>query len=148
MISYDAYLWFKFLHFASFISWMAVLFYLPRLYVYHAENLEKKEFVGVVKYMEKMLFHAIGWIAMGLTIFSAVVIIVGHKPDLMKVGYFHVKLLAGVLLVIYHFWLYYYMIKFEKDSCKRSGKYFRALNEIPTLLMFVILYAMLIMPFK
>ncbi|MCI6988688.1 MAG: CopD family protein [Campylobacter sp.] len=147
-MSYDAYLWLKFLHFAAFISWMAVLFYLPRLYVYHAENLDKKEFVGVVKYMEKMLFHAIGWIAMGLTILSAVLIIVGCKPELMQMGYFHLKLLAAVLMVGYHFWLFYYLKKFEKDEVKKSGKFFRALNEVPTILMLVILYAMLIMPFK
>lgn len=146
-MSYDAYLWFKFLHFAAFISWMAMLFYLPRLYVYHAENLDCKEFVERVKYMERMLFHAIGWIAMGLTIFSAAMLIIA-KPELMKMGYFHLKMTAGLLMVAYHFWLFYYMKKFEKNECKKSGKYFRALNEVPTLLMFVILYAMLIMPFK
>ncbi|WP_297573375.1 CopD family protein [uncultured Campylobacter sp.] len=146
-ISHNAYLWMKFLHFAAFISWMAVLFYLPRLYVYHAENRDNKVISEQLKYMEKMLFHAIGWIAMVLTILSAVVIIIGSKPDLMRLGYFHLKLLAGALMVAYHFWLWYYLIKFEKNSCFRSGKYFRALNEVPTILMFIILYAMLIMPF-
>lgn len=146
-MSVDAYLWFKFLHFAAFISWMAVLFYLPRLYVYHAENIDNKDFVIRVKYMEKMLFHAIGWIAMGLTIFSAIMLIMA-KPELLKEGYFHLKMTAGALMIAYHFWLFYYLKKFEKDECKKSGKYFRALNEIPTVLMLVILYAMLIMPFK
>lgn len=146
-MSIDAYLWFKFLHFAAFISWMAVLFYLPRLYVYHAENIDNKDFVIRVKYMEKMLFHAIGWIAMGLTIFSAIMLIIA-KPELLKEGYFHLKMTAGALMIAYHFWLFYYLKKFEKDECKKSGKYFRALNEIPTVLMLVILYAMLIMPFK
>lgn len=146
-MSVDAYLWFKFLHFAAFISWMAVLFYLPRLYVYHAENLDNKDFVIRVKYMEKMLFHAIGWIAMGLTIFSAIMLIIA-KPGFLKEGYFHLKMTAGALMIAYHFWLFYYLKKFEKDECKKSGKYFRALNEIPTILMFVILYAMIIMPFK
>lgn len=143
-----SYQWLKFLHFAAFISWMAVLFYLPRLYVYHAENLDNKEFVRVIKYMEKMLFHAIGWIAMGLTILSAVLIIVGFKPELMQMGYFHLKLLAAVLMVGYHFWLFYYLKKFEKGDVRKSGKFFRALNEVPTILMLIILYAMLIMPFK
>lgn len=146
-MSIDAYLWFKFLHFAAFISWMAVLFYLPRLYVYHAENIDNKDFVIRVKYMEKMLFHAIGWIAMGLTIFSAIMLIMA-KPGLLKEGYFHLKMTAGALMIAYHFWLFYYLKKFEKDECKKSGKYFRTLNEIPTILMFVILYAMIIMPFK
>lgn len=145
-MSYNAYLWMKLIHYAAFISWMAVLFYLPRLYVYHAENLDKPEFVALAKYMEKMLFHAIGWIAMIFTILSGVIIIIGSKPELMSMGYFHLKLLCGVLLVAYHFWLWYYLKKFEKDQCFRSGKFFRILNEGPTVLMFGILYAMLIMP--
>lgn len=143
-MSYNAYLWIKFLHFTAFTSWMAMLFYLPRLYVYHAENLEKQEFVSLVKYMERMLFHAIGWIAMILTILSGVLIIVGYKPDLMAEGYFHIKLLAGVLMILYHFWLWYYMKQFEKNACNKSGKYFRALNEVPTILMLVIFYAMIV----
>ncbi|MBP3224142.1 CopD family protein [Campylobacter sp. JMF_01 NE2] len=140
-----SYYWFKFIHFVGFISWMAMLFYLPRLYVYHAENLDNPNFVKVVKKMEKMLYHAIGWIALAVTIFSAVMLIL-LNPGLMKMGYFHLKLLCAVLMVAYHFWLHYYLIKFEKDACKKSGKYFRALNEIPTILMIGILYAMLIMP--
>ena len=140
-----SYFWFKFVHFAGFISWMAMLFYMPRLYVYHAENLDKPDFVKVVKKMERMLYHAIGWIAMAVTVFSGVMLIV-LNPGLMKLGYFHLKLLAGILLVCYHLWLYYYMYKFEKNECRRSGKYFRAINEGPTILMFIILYAMLIMP--
>lgn len=122
-MSVDAYLWFKFLHFAAFISWMAVLFYLPRLYVYHAENLDNKDFVIRVKYMEKMLFHAIGWIAMGLTIFSAIMLIIA-KPELLKEGYFHLKMTAGALMIAYHFWLFYYLKKFEKDECKKAVNIF------------------------
>lgn len=147
-MSDQAYLWMKFLHFAAFISWMAVLFYLPRLYVYHAENMDKPEFVKVVKYMEKMLFHAIGWIAMVLTVLSGVIIIVGYNPALMQEGYIHLKLLCGALMVGYHFLLWYYLIKFKKDECKRSGRFFRILNEGPTVLMLGILYAMLIMRFQ
>ncbi len=147
-MSYNAYLWMKFLHFGAFISWMAVLFYLPRLYVYHAENLNNAEFVKVCKKMEKMLFHAIGWIAMGLTILSGTIIIIGAKPELMKAGYFHLKLLCGAILIGYHFLLWWYLKKFEKDQCFKSGKFFRILNEVPTIIMLGILYAMIIMAYK
>ena len=147
-MSFDAYLWFKFIHFAGFISWMAMLFYLPRLYVYHSENSQNADFVKVVKKMEKMLFNAIGWIALIVTLFSGLVIVIFVKPELMKMGYFHLKLTCAILMIAYHFWLFYYLKKFEKDECKKSGKYFRALNEVPTVIMLAILYAMLIMPFK
>ena len=122
-MSYNAYLWMKFIHFAAFISWMAMLFYLPRLYVYHAENKDNKDFVKVVKVMEKMLFNAIGWIAMGLTVFSALVIIIFVKPELMSQGYFHLKLLCGVLMIAYHFWLFYYLKKFEKANVTKVANF-------------------------
>lgn len=147
-MSYQAYLWVKFIHYCGFISWMAVLFYLPRLYVYHAENLDKPEFIEVCKYMEKMLFHAIGWIALLLTLLSGIIIIVGFNPGLLKDGFMHVKLLFATLLIMYHFLLWYYLIKFQNDECTKSGKYFRIINEIPTLIMFGILYAMIIMRYQ
>ena len=78
-----SYYWFKFVHFAGFISWMAMLFYMPRLYVYHAENLDKPDFVKVVKKMERMLYHAIGWIAMAVTVFSGAMLII-LNPGLMN----------------------------------------------------------------
>ncbi|WP_229770943.1 CopD family protein [Campylobacter portucalensis] len=144
MIGYE---WLKFWHFAAFISWMAVLFYQPRLYVYHSENLENKDFIRVIKKQEKMLFHGIGWIAMIITYISAILIIVFYKPDLMKTGYFHIKLLCVVLMSIYHFSMYYFLVKFKNDACRLSGKFFRAYNEIPTIIMFVILWAMLVKPY-
>ena len=142
-MSYNSYLWLKFIHYAAFISWMAMLFYQPRLFVYHAENRDNPEFVKVVKKMERLLFNAIGWIAFIFTILSGLAIIIFVKPDLMKVGYFHLKLTCALLLVIYHFVLFYYLKQFEKDKCTKNGKFFRILNEIPTLIMLGILYAMI-----
>lgn len=146
-MSYNAYLWFKFIHFAAFISWMAMLFYQPRLYVHHIENIDNKDFVKVVKKMEKLLFNSIGWVGLAFTLFSGLMILIFIKPDLMKVGYFHIKLTCALVLVIYHFVLFYYLKQLEHDKCKRSGRFFRILNEIPTVIMLIILYAMINMAY-
>lgn len=140
----EAYLWVKWLHYLAFISWMAMLFYQPRLYVYHAEHLENKGFVDVVKIQESKLYHGIGWISMIVTILSGVFILVFIKPELMKVGYFHIKLLCVVILIIYHFSLGYFLKQFKENRCKKSGKFFRIYNEVPTILMFIIIYAMIV----
>lgn len=143
-----SYEWIKWWHFAAFISWMAMLFYQPRLFVYHAENIDNKDYIKVLKKQEMMLFHGIGWIAMGITYISAIAIIVLYKPDLMSLGYFHIKLTCAVVMTAYHLSLWYFMEKFKKDECKLSGKFFRAYNEVPTILMFIILWAMLVKPYE
>lgn len=138
------YFWLKFIHYLAFISWMAMLFYLPRLFVYHAENLNNADFVKVVKIQERKLYNGIGWIAMGASIASGLAIFFIYKPELIQMGYFHIKLLCAVLLVAYHFSLGYYLRLFAKDQCQKSGKFFRAYNEIPTLIMAFIVYAMIV----
>lgn len=137
----------KFIHFAGFISWMAMLFYQPRLYVYHAENLQNKNYVEVVKIQERKLFNGIGWPAMFVTIFSGVGLII-KNPELMKFGFFHLKLTCALILICYHFSLLYFLIKFRKDECNLSGKFFRFFNEIPTIAMLVLLYAMLVLRYS
>ena len=121
-----------------------MLFYLPRLFVYHAENLENIDFVKVIKIQERKLYNGIGWIAMIASIASGVAIFFIYKPELIQMGYFHIKLLCAVLLVAYHFSLGYYLKLFRDDKCKKSGKFFRVYNEIPTLIMAFIIYAMII----
>lgn len=145
-MSYNAYLWFKFIHYAAFISWMAVLFYQPRLFVYHIENKDNADFVRVVKKMECMLFNSIGWVAFVFTIFSATMMFL-FKTDLIKVGYFHIKLTCALILIIYHFTLFYYLKQLQNDRCKRGGRFFRILNEIPTIIMLIIIYAMINMQY-
>ncbi|RUT49270.1 protoporphyrinogen oxidase HemJ [Campylobacter fetus] len=143
-MSYEAYLWVKWLHYAAFISWMAMLFYQPRLYVYHAEHIQNHGFVDVVKIQESKLYNGIGWIAMIITILSGLSILIFAKPELMKQGYFHMKLLFVIILVAYHFSLGYYLKQFKNNRCTKSGKFFRMYNEVPTIIMFIILYAMIV----
>lgn len=140
----NIYVWLKFWHFMAFISWMAMLFYLPRLFVYHAEHIENKSYCNVVKIQERKLYNGIGWIAMIGTIGTGVAIWLMIKPDLIKMGYFHIKLTCAILMIAYHFSLGYFMRLLKNDSRKFSGKFFRFYNEIPTIIMCFILYAMLV----
>lgn len=118
-------------HVISVLSWMAMLFYLPRLFVYHQENKDKKEFLEIVKIQELKLYKYIGVPAMWTTIASGILMIIAN-PELFQHGWFHAKLLVVILLIVYSFSLGYYRKKLENDNCIRSGKFFRAYNEVPT----------------
>ena len=120
-------------HVISVLSWMAMLFYLPRLFVYHQENKEKKEFTKIVKIQEYKLYKYIGMPAMWTTIMSGILIIV-INPGLFQDTWFHAKLTLVVLLIIYSQSLEIYRKQLENDTCKKSGKFFRAYNEVPTIL--------------
>ncbi len=124
-------------HVISVLSWMAMLFYLPRLYVYHQENSDKKEFLEIVKIQEYKLYKYIGMPAMWATIVSGVLMIIAN-PELFKSGWFHAKLALVILLIAYSISLEYFRKKLENDICLRSGKFFRAYNEVPTILAILI----------
>ncbi|MEA3353745.1 MAG: protoporphyrinogen oxidase HemJ [Campylobacterota bacterium] len=124
-------------HVISVLSWMAMLFYLPRLYVYHQEHSEKKEFLEIVKIQEFKLYKYIGVPAMYATIASGIFMIAAN-PELMKQGWFHGKLLLVIILIGYSISLEYYRKKLENNSCKKSGRFFRAYNEVPTILAILI----------
>jgi len=124
-------------HVIAVLSWMAMLFYLPRLFVYHQEHSEKKEFVEVVKIQESKIYKIIGAPAMWATIVSGVLMVFAN-PELLKQGWFHAKLLVLVFLIAYSFSLEYYRKQLENDTCTKSGKFFRAYNEVPTVLAILI----------
>jgi len=139
---YEWVLWF---HVISFISWFAVLFYLPRLYVYHAENIENKGFVEVVKIQEFKLFKYIGVPSMWATVLSGsyLIYVIGFAGN----GWLHAKLFFITLLIIYFYSLEKLRKEFAEDRCERSGKFFRFYNEVPTLLMLVIVAMVVLKPF-
>jgi putative membrane protein len=117
---------------------MAMLFYLPRLFVYHVENIDKQDFVDVVKIQEYKIYKYIGMPAMWTTIISGIAMIY-LSPELFKTGaWLHAKLTAVFILIIYSFSLEYFRKQLEENRCKRSGKFFRAYNEVPTLLAILI----------
>ena len=141
------YLWIKAIHIIFMVSWMAVLFYLPRLFVYHAENKDNKEFVKIVKIMEKRLFYAIGIPAFVITLITGLSMIF-MSPELFKSGgWLHAKLTLVAVLIAYFFHNEYVRRKFERDECEKSGKFFRIYNEIPTVLLILIVILVIVRPF-
>jgi len=124
-------------HIIAVLSWMSMLFYLPRLYVYHQENKEKEQFVDIVKIQEFKLYKYIGAPAMWATLISGIFMLYTN-PELMKEGWMHAKLFLLVLLIAYSFSLEYFRKQMENDNCEKSGKFFRAYNEVPTILAILI----------
>src|SRR5574344_1807726 len=124
----EYYTWILSLHIIAVLSWMAMLFYLTRLFVYHVE---------VVKIQEMKIYKYIGHPAMWITILSGISMIV-LNPALLSQNWMIAKLFMLSLLIAYSFSLDYYRKQLENNSCKRSGKFFRMYNEQPTLLAILI----------
>ncbi|EAL0271681.1 protoporphyrinogen oxidase HemJ [Campylobacter lari] len=143
----DWYLWIKMVHYLAFVSWMAGLFYLPRLFVYHTEHKDNKGFVEVVKIQERKLYFYIQTPAMIVTLISGSLMLHANKALMVGSGFMHAKLTCVLLLIIYHLQNYYYLKQLQNDTCKKSGKFFRAYNEIPTILFIIIAIMMVVRPF-
>jgi putative membrane protein len=111
---------------------MAVLFYMPRLFVYHQENKDKKDFTDVVKIQEDKIYRVIGLPAMWATIISGGVLLY-INPTLLEQSWMLAKLSVVILLIGYSFSMGYYMKILKRDDCSKNGQFFRAYNEIPTL---------------
>ena len=147
---YDWIVWF---HLLSLISWFAVLFYMPRLFVYHAENSDNAGFLEVVKVMELKIYKYIGVPAMWATVISGVALILlstSHYSGvnlLQTGGWLHVKIFFVLVLMLYFFSLGALRKKLLEDKCTKSGKFFRFYNEVPTLLLLVIVAMVVIRPF-
>ena len=147
------YSWIIWFHILSFTSWFAVLFYMPRLFVYHAENIDNEGFVKVVKVMEMKIYKYIGVPAMWATVISGVAMIFlstshyGGINIMSTGGWLHTKIFLVVILMGYFFSMGHYRQKFLNDECEKGGKFFRAYNEIPTLLLLAIVAMVIIKPF-
>lgn len=138
---YEWTLWF---HVISFISWFAVLFYLPRLYVYHAEHADNAGFIEVVKIQEMKLYKYIGIPSMWTTILSGVALIFMGE---WFTTWLYLKLVFLVILVVYFLSLGVLREKLLVDECTKSGKFFRFYNEVPTFLMLLIVGMVVFKPF-
>jgi putative membrane protein len=132
-------------HVIAFMSWMAMLFYLPRLFVYHVEHAESKDFGRIAGIQEEKLYRFIGLPAFWATLVSGIVLIFASPNSPMSHGWFHIKLLMLVLLIAYSFSLDYYRKQLLAGTCKRSGKFFRAYNEAPTWLSIIIIVCVVTM---
>ncbi len=141
------YHWILAFHVMSFISWMAMLFYQPRLFVYHSENGDNEGFIKVVQRQEYILNKAIGTPAMWATVLSGATMLYLNPDIFQSGGWMHTKLLFVVFLITYHFSLEHLRKKLIKNPQYKSGKWFRVYNEVPTLLMIVIVIMVVVKPF-
>ena len=120
-------------HVISVMSWMAVLFYMPRLFVYHQEHAQKKDFTDVVEIQEDKIYSFIGVPAMWASIVSGATILF-LNTSLFYQDWMIAKIIVLVVLIAYSYSMEYYRKQLKAKKCKKSGQFFRAYNEIPTLL--------------
>ena len=140
------YLLFKSLHLIAVISWMAGLLYLPRIFVYHAENNTEKNTSEIFKIMERRLMFYIMTPAMILSWFFGIFLILINEISITLNLWVQTKLFLVVLLTIYHLFSGYYLRKFALDQNKKSAKFFRIINEIPTILLILIIFVIIYKP--
>ena len=142
----NAYLLFKSLHLIAVISWMAGLLYLPRIFVYHAENINKEEICTVFKTMERKLYNYIMMPAMLLSWLFGLILISHVGFEALSVKWLQIKLVLVILLSIYHFYLGSLLSSFIENNNTKSSKFFRWLNEFPTLLLIIIVFVVIFKP--
>ena len=142
----NTYLLFKSLHLIAVISWMAGLLYLPRIFVYHSQNNTQQIISEVFKVMEKKLFFYIMTPAMILSWAFGLILI--HEIGFDKLGetWMILKLIFVTLLTLYHFYLGRILRQFREDSNTHTHKFYRLINEIPTLLLILIIFVVIFKP--
>ena len=138
-------LWIKALHIISVIAWMAGLLYLPRLYVYHCESAVSSIQSETFKIMERRLYRAIMTPALILSWGFGCALIV--KGGFVGEGWMFLKLLLVAVLTGVHFLLGHYRLVFERHENTRPAKFYRLLNEVPTVLMIGIVILVVVRPF-
>ena len=142
----NAYLLFKSLHLIAVISWMAGLLYLPRIFVYHSENTNKEEICTVFKIMERKLYNYIMMPAMILSWLFGLILISYIGIETLSAKWLQIKLILVTLLSIYHFYLGSLLLKFNENNNSKSSKFYRWLNELPTLLLIIIVFIVIFKP--
>ena len=142
----NSYLLFKSLHLIAVISWMAGLLYLPRIFVYHVENLKDESTSLIFKVMEKKLYFYIMTPAMILTWTFGLFLISSLGLEVLSATWVKLKLLLVVLLTLYHFYLSKLLSDFKLDQNTKSSKFFRIINEVPTILLILIVFIVVFKP--
>lgn len=139
------YEWIKALHIMSFIAWMAGMFYLPRLFVYHADAEVGSDKSETFKVMERRLLKAIINPAMIATwVFG---LWLAYEIAALSQGWFHAKLTLVLIMSAVHGYLSACVRRFAKDENKKSARFYRILNEVPTVLMVFIVILVIGKPF-
>ena len=140
------YLLFKSLHLISVISWMAGLLYLPRIFVYHAQNSSEKKTSEIFKTMERKLFFYIMTPAMILSWIFGIILI--YSIGFQQIGqtWMILKIVFVIILTLYHFYLGNILSQFKMDQNIHTHKFYRIINEIPTLLLILIVFVVVFKP--
>ena len=141
----NSYLLFKSLHLIAVISWMAGLLYLPRIFVYHSEN-NNEIISNVFKTMERKLFYYIMTPAMILSWIFGLILIHEIGFDELASLWLKLKLILVLFLTAYHFYLGPLLNKFKINQNKKTSKFYRYINEIPTLLLILIVFIVVFKP--
>ena len=141
----NSYLLFKSLHLVAVISWMAGLLYLPRIFVYHSEN-NNEIITDVFKIMERKLFYYIMTPAMTLSWIFGLILIHEIGFDQLVSLWLQLKLILVLLLTAYHFYLGSLLNQFKLNQNKKNSKFYRYINEIPTLMLIFIVFIVIFKP--
>ena len=142
----NSYLLFKSLHLIAVVSWMAGLLYLPRIFVYHVENKEKKEATDIFEVMEKRLFYYIMRPAMILAWIFGIILIYLNGIEIFSQLWMQIKLALVILLSVYNDYLGRCFASLKNNSNTRSPKFFRIINEIPTVMLIFIVFLAIFKP--
>ena len=142
----NSYLLFKSLHLIAVISWMVGLLYLPRIFVYHVENLNNQNVCLIFKTMERKLFFYIMTPAMILTWLFGLILIHVLGFDIFFTLWIKLKLIFVILLTLYHFYLGRCLDNFKLDQNIKTSKFFRIINEVPTILLILIVFMAIFKP--
>ena len=142
----NTYLLFKSIHLIAVISWMAGLLYLPRIFVYHSESIKNINSSNIFKIMEKKLYFYIMMPAMLLSWFFGLILIFIIGFDILSLMWIQLKLLLVVLLTFYHFYLGQCLKNLTFEQNNKTSKFFRIINEIPTILLILIVFIVVFKP--
>tara|TARA_B100001741_G_C16507098_1_gene577715 strand:- start:806 stop:1240 length:435 start_codon:yes stop_codon:yes gene_type:complete len=142
----NTYLLFKALHLIAVISWMAGLLYLPRIFVYHAETSNNEDKSNTFKIMERRLFIYIMNPSMILSWIFGLLLIHSIGTDSFSEFWLITKLILVISLTFYHFFLFKCLKRFSEDQNKQSPKFFRFINEVPTVLLIAIIFIVVFKP--
>ena len=142
----NSYLLFKSLHLIAVISWMSGLLYLPRIFVYHVENIEKKQATEIFEVMERRLYFYIMRPAMILTWLFGITLIFINGLEILSELWIQLKLFLIILLSIFHEYLGGCLYSLKQNTNTKSAKYFRTINEIPTILLIFIIFLVIFKP--
>ena len=142
----NSYLLFKSLHLIAVVAWMAGLLYLPRIFVYHVENKEKKEATDIFEVMERRLFYYIMRPAMIFTWLFGIILIHLNGIEMFSQLWMQIKIVLVILLSVYNDYLGRCFAALKNSTNTKSAKFFRIINEIPTVILIIVVFLVIFKP--